>query len=380
MFAVAITSGRPASSAVSLLALSCVREHGLQDRIGARRAAAQVRIGDRQRARMADREQDLLDLAADAAGRAAACTANGTRSAAGPGPSRSSARSSSIRRRRPRPGRARARRSRFALSAYAGSCAQQMAVVLDHHAAAAGGDDDRLRRRDATSGHQASMLRCARSSRASSSPSGDAAARRSSRRRRTRSGEMPMRSSTRAIAASMFGASEGCTQPSSTSILRACRGGGHAPAGCASRNAIGELARQQALDHAAQRQRAAEQRPRQQARATASSAARASGGVRPTALVDERAGRCRRSRPYCDARRARRLAVAAREAAVEVQLRLRGDRAALEHLLDQVDAPARPVELVAEQLVRRARRRAEAAMHARAQDGVGLAALAACRG
>ena len=48
---------------------------------------------------------------------------------------------------------------------------------------------------------------------------------------------------------------------------------------------------------------------------------------------------------------------------------------ALQHLLDEVDAPARAVELVAQQLIGRAGRRAEAAVHAAAQDGVGLLAF-----
>ena len=43
-------------------------------------------------------------------------------------------------------------------------------------------------------------------------------------------------------------------------------------------------------------------------------------------------------------------------------------RAALQHVLDQVDAAARAVELVAEQHIGRAGRGAEAAMHAGAQD------------
>ena len=53
---------------------------------------------------------------------------------------------------------------------------------------------------------------------------------------------------------------------------------------------------------------------------------------------------------------------------------------ALEHLLDQVDAPARAVELVAQQLIGRAGRRAETAVHAGAQDRVGFAALGRVRG
>src|SRR5262249_39094175 len=75
------------------------------------------------------------------------------------------------------------------------------------------------------------------------------------------------------------------------------------------------------------------------------------------------------------ARRTGRLARTAGEAAVEVHPRLLAGRRALEHLLDEGDAPARAVELVAEQLVGQARRGAETAMHALAQDRVGLAAL-----
>ena len=111
MLAVAMTSGRAASSACSLLRLELRRELGLQHRIGARRAAAQVRVGDRQELEWPIASRISSTCAADAACRAAACTANGTRRAAGRGPSRSAARSSSTRRRRPRPGRARAPRS-----------------------------------------------------------------------------------------------------------------------------------------------------------------------------------------------------------------------------------------------------------------------------
>ena len=55
-----------------------------------------------------------------------------------------------------------------------------------------------------------------------------------------------------------------------------------------------------------------------------------------------------------------------------MQLRFSGDRLAFEHLLDEVDAAARTVELVAEQLIGRARREAEAAVHAVAQDALGF--------
>src|SRR6478609_10468501 len=46
----------------------------------------------------------------------------------------------------------------------------------------------------------------------------------------------------------------------------------------------------------------------------------------------------------------------------------RGRSVLLQHLLDQVDAPARRIELVAEQYVGRTSCGAEAAMHASAQD------------
>src|SRR5690606_31653347 len=75
------------------------------------------------------------------------------------------------------------------------------------------------------------------------------------------------------------------------------------------------------------------------------------------------------------ARRAGGFTVAAREAAVEVQLRGFADRPALEHFLYEVNAPARAVELVAQFLIRGARGLAEAAMHATAQDLVGGFAL-----
>src|SRR5690606_36487881 len=72
------------------------------------------------------------------------------------------------------------------------------------------------------------------------------------------------------------------------------------------------------------------------------------------------------------ARGAGGLAVAAGEAAIQVPARGGARRAALEHLLHEVDAPARPVELVAEQLVGRTGGVAEPAVHAGTQDGVRL--------
>src|SRR2546430_17305451 len=72
------------------------------------------------------------------------------------------------------------------------------------------------------------------------------------------------------------------------------------------------------------------------------------------------------------ARGARRLAGAAREAAIQMKLRAAGDRRALEHLLHEVDAATRAVELVAEKRVGGAGGEAEAAMHALAKNRRGL--------
>src|SRR5215217_8820622 len=82
-----------------------------------------------------------------------------------------------------------------------------------------------------------------------------------------------------------------------------------------------------------------------------------------------------------DARRAGRHAAEARQATIDVlDLRRRGRAIALQHRLDEVDAPARAVALVAQQHVGRAGRGAEAAMHALAQDvlaarGLGIVEL-----
>ena len=79
--------------------------------------------------------------------------------------------------------------------------------------------------------------------------------------------------------------------------------------------------------------------------------------------------------PVLHARRAGRLAGAAGETAVEVQPRLVGDLLPFERLLHEVNAAARAVVLVAEEQIGRTGRGAEAAVHALAQDGVGLASF-----
>jgi hypothetical protein len=71
-----------------------------------------------------------------------------------------------------------------------------------------------------------------------------------------------------------------------------------------------------------------------------------------------------------DARRAGGFAGAAGQASIKVNLRFGAHFVAFQHFLHEVDAPTRAVQLIAEQLIGRARGRAEAAMHAGAQDAV----------
>ena len=71
------------------------------------------------------------------------------------------------------------------------------------------------------------------------------------------------------------------------------------------------------------------------------------------------------------------FAVAASQAPVQVHLRGARGLGAFQHLLDEVDAAARPVQLVAQQLVGGAGGGAKAAVHALAQDGFGFLAVGA---
>ena len=75
------------------------------------------------------------------------------------------------------------------------------------------------------------------------------------------------------------------------------------------------------------------------------------------------------------ARRTGSLAGAAGQTAVQVQLRARGDGCTLQQLLHQVDAAARAVELIPEQLVGGTGRETETAVHAGAQNRLRLAPL-----
>src|SRR5216683_5453691 len=80
-----------------------------------------------------------------------------------------------------------------------------------------------------------------------------------------------------------------------------------------------------------------------------------------------------------DAARTRGLAIETGQAAIQMLLRAARDFPALEHLLHQIYSSARSIELVAQQLIRRAGRVAETAMHALADDGLRLFAVLGVR-
>ena len=186
---------------------------------------------------------------------------------------------------------------------------------------------------------------------------------------------MPSASSTRAVAALMFGAIAGCTQPSSSEHLRLSCVRARPRAGVLRRGTLacsdaGSSGRTSLPSAIAGAETAALVRPSFSAvrmqRARRRVAPRASSTIlRPMST----------RRPYCtpDGHVVSQLRQVRQRSRCE--LRRARDLLALEHLLHQVDAAARAVELVAEQLVGRAGGRAEAAVHALAQDGVGLPAL-----
>ncbi len=83
--------------------------------------------------------------------------------------------------------------------------------------------------------------------------------------------------------------------------------------------------------------------------------------------------------PVLDAARTRGLAIQTGQAAIQMSLRAARDFPALEHLLHQIYSSTRPIELIAQQLIRRAGRVAEPAMHAFADDGLRLFAVLGVR-
>ena len=228
--------------------------------------------------------------------------------------------------------------------------------------------------RPSTSGHQASMLRRM----SASPPSMSFRCVRSAPQQPASSATsvwMPAASSTRAVALLMLGIIAGCTQPSSSSTLRGCLRVGHSLAARAAlgRHLVLQRCRQQRPQRLAELHRRAEQRRGQAFLEQPAHRLLAAGAL--DAVFDDLAADVHQV-PVLHAAGAGGLAVAAGQAAVQVQLRAARHRRAFEHLLHQVDAPARAVELVAEQLVGRAGGGAEAAVHALAQDGLGLLAVA----
>ena len=157
MLAVAITAGAPDSSARAPCRAAAARDVRLQDRVGAGRAAAEVRVGHggEREARVA---QDRLDHARDlqpvlqAAGRMErdASAAASRRRAAARARARSAATTSEM--------SFASAEMRAAFAAYCRIALQQVPVVLHHRAAAARRDHDRLGARSRRSGHHASML------------------------------------------------------------------------------------------------------------------------------------------------------------------------------------------------------------------------------
>ena len=176
--------------------------------------------------------------------------------------------------------------------------------------------------------------------------SGDIRSRRSSRLRARETTLIPSRSSTRAPPPHWCSATATAAQPSSISTRRAWRAGERGAAAgtaagilsCSVPGSSGRSARPAFSNAANVAGRGDMPQPRAQ-QALARGPLHALLGFR-AADVEQRV--------IAHAGRAGRLAVAARQAAVEMLLRALAARLAFEQLLDQVDAPARPVELVAE--------------------------------
>ena len=188
---------------------------------------------------------------------------------------------------------------------------------------------------------------------------------------------MPQASSTRAVALLMFGAIAGCTQPSQHQHLARmlARRPACARAPALRRHLVRAAPAAAAAANAWPSFSAGAEQRRGQALLAAASAARARPAGRCDLAHRRRSRPMSTSRPYCTpdgqvVSQVRQVRQRSRCSCVFAR-----DRRAFEHLLHQVDAPARAVELVAEQLVGRAGRGAEAAVHALAQDRLGFAAF-----
>src|SRR5437899_1158607 len=136
------------------------------------------------------------------------------------------------------------------------------------------------------------------------------------------------------------------------------------------RNVRGEGPRQQRPSHSSRhhggrKERTCEQRFAQQP-AACPIRARARNSIFGDMSTDVREA------PITYACGTRRLATATGEAAIQVQMRLRRGRRSREQLLDEVDPSARAIEIIAEELIRWASRRAESAVRTRSKNGFGL--------
>ena len=188
---------------------------------------------------------------------------------------------------------------------------------------------------------------------------------------------MPIRSSTRAAAGSMPAKCR--LYATAARSPRAGRARGARPRTAHARCAAAAAATGRAATPGSTRAhaiRGAQQRPRARrcgARSLASSRRLAATRAAADARLGEGAPKIQQA-PVLHPARAGALAGAAAQAAIQVQLRTRRHRRALEQLLHEVDAPARAVQFVAQDLVRRAGGQTEATVHAAAQDRVGRGA------
>jgi hypothetical protein len=188
---------------------------------------------------------------------------------------------------------------------------------------------------------------------------------------------MPAASSTRAVARLMLGSRAGCTQPASSSTRRSRRAPGPARriSPPARRAAAAWPAAPQAAWGAPPAETHGRSKPARTQPSAQQPAQRRLAARSRHALLDQAPADVDQAAVF-HAGRAGGFAVATGQAAIQVLLGHARRRLSLEHLLDQVDAPARTVELVAQQLIGRAGRQAKPAVHALAQDGLGLDAQA----
>jgi hypothetical protein len=249
--------------------------------------------------------------------------------------------------------------------------AQQLAVGLELHAAAAGGDDDGLRATldvwppgvDIGAHVPLRLVACGEvlTERATTAGTGDPNQGHADAVEQARHGRVDRRRQCRLHAAMQDEHRPGVPGRRPDASL--------APA----RQLLRQGLRQQRARRASGGQGDTEQRARQQCLPQQPAAGALAG--RPRGKVFDQVATDIGQPHIAHAGGAGGFARAAGEAAVEVQPRPGADCRTLEHLLDEVDSPTRTVEFVAKQLVGRTGRGAHPAMHAGAQDRLGLAPL-----